>query len=174
MCGSIAQWIERRSTEPEVPGSTPGRIVKVLDGCGLTESPTVAGAQALRCECAMLVLAEWKGRGEWKGRVCVNARPCVSLFAQNRTGAARMVRARRNTSFSPYFHPRLLTTKYPPPGRPFSLPRLASLDPSYPPPPLTHSANPFCPPSPVPRPPPPSAPPSPLIPEVWRRPYYVV
>ena len=25
-CGSIAQWIERRSTEPEVPGSTPGRV----------------------------------------------------------------------------------------------------------------------------------------------------
>lgn len=25
--GPIAQWIERRSTEPEVPGSTPGRIV---------------------------------------------------------------------------------------------------------------------------------------------------
>ena len=24
--GSIAQWTERRSTEPEVPGSTPGRI----------------------------------------------------------------------------------------------------------------------------------------------------
>eukprot|EP00955_Chlamydomonas_euryale_P074762 362129-Chlamydomonas_euryale.AAC.1 len=25
--GPVAQWIERRSTEPEVPGSTPGGIV---------------------------------------------------------------------------------------------------------------------------------------------------